>query len=110
MLPEAPSGDKNSDGTTEKDGNEKKDTYEGLRNTHKFYLGTGYFFTENFYMNLIYSDESNKFVSEHRIRAISSSIYYKINEKWFATLYYKYEVLDEDRHDNLLFTIGYTLW
>ena len=110
VLPETPSGDKNSDGTTEKDGNEKKDTYEGLRNTHKFYLGTGYFFTDNFYMNLTYSDESNKFVSEHRIRAISSSIYYKIDEKWFATLYYKYEVLDEDRHDNLLFTIGYTLW
>ena len=110
VLSETPSGDKNSDGTSEKDGNEKKDTYEGLQNTHKFYLGSGYFFTENFYMNLIYSDESNKFVSEHRIRAISSSIYYKIDEKWFATLYYKYEVLDEDRHDNLLFTIGYTLW
>ena len=110
VLSETPSGDKNSDGTAEEDGNEKKDTYEGLQNTHKFYLGTGYFFTENFYMNLIYSDESNKFVSEHRIRAISSSIYYKIDEKWFTTLYYKYEVLDEDRHDNLLFTVGYTLW
>lgn len=110
VLAETPSGDKNSDGSIETDGNEKKDTYEGLQNTHKFYLGTGYFFTENFYMNIIYSDETSKFVSEHRIRAISSSIYYKIDEKWFATLYYKREVLDEDLHDNLLFTIGYTLW
>lgn len=110
VLPETPSGDKNRNGTTEKDGNEKKDTYQGLQNTHKFYIGTGYFFTDNFYMNIIISDESSKFVSEHRIRAVTSSIYYKINKKWFSTLYYKREVLDEDRHDNLLFTVGYTLW
>ena len=110
VLPETPSGDKNSNGTTEKDGNEKKKTYEGLQNTNKFYLGGGYFFTENFYMNLTYSDESNKFVSEHHIKAFSSSLYYKINEKWFTTLYYKYEIFDEDKHDNLLFTVGYTLW
>lgn len=109
VLPETLSGDKNSDGSTEKDGNEKE-KYEGLQNTHKFYIGTGYFFTENFYMNIIFSDESNKFVSEHHIRAITSSLYYKINEKWFTTLYYKREVLDEDLHDNLLFTVGYTFW
>jgi len=96
-------------GDEDKDGNEEE-PYEGLRNTHKFYIGTGYFFTDNFYMNIIYSDESSKFVSEHHIRAFSSSIYYKIDEKWFATLYYKREVLDEDLHDNLLFSIGYTLW
>jgi len=109
VLPETPSDDKNSDGTTEKDGNEKNN-YEGLQNTHKFYIGTGYFFTENFYMNIIFSDESNKFISEHHIRSITSSIYYNIDSKWFTTLYYKREVLDEDLHDNLLFSIGYRLW
>ena len=103
ITSETPSGD------TDKDGNEKE-PYEGLQNTHKFYIGTGYFFTDNFYINILYSDESSKFVSEHHIRAFSSSIYYKINKKWFTTLYYKREVLDEDLHDNLLFSIGYTLW
>lgn len=110
ILSETPSGDTNSDGKTENDGNEKKDIYLGLQNTHKFYGGVGYFFTDDFYMNIMYSDESSKFVSEHRIRAITGSLYYKINEKWFTTLYYKYEILDEDRHDNLLFSVGYTVW
>ena len=104
ILPETPSGDTNSDGTP------KEKVSEMIQNTHKFYLGTGYFFTNDFYMNLTYSDESRKFVSEHRIKAFSSSIYYKINEKWFTTFYYKYEVLDGDKHTNFLFTLGYTLW
>lgn len=107
IVPETPS---TSMGDTDKDGNEKIEEYEGLQNTHKFYLGVGYFFNKNLYMNLTYSDESSKFVSEHNIRAVSSSLYYKIDEKWFATLYYKREVLDEDKHDNLLFTIGYHIW
>jgi len=110
VLSESPSGDKNSNGTIEKDGNEKKNSYQGLQNKHKFYGGVGYFFTDDFYMNIMYSDESSKFISEHHIRAFSSSLYYKVNEKWFTTLYYKYEVLDEDRHDNLLFSVGYNLW
>ena len=110
IFAETPSGDKNSNGTTENDGNENKKRYESLQNTNKFYFGTGYFFTENFYTNITYSDESNKFVSEHHIKAFSSSLYYKIDEKWFVTLYYKVEVFDEDLHDNLLFTIGYTLF
>ena len=109
VLSETPSEDKNSDGSIEKDGNEKEE-YEGLQNTHKFYLGTGYFFSKNLYANIILSDESNKFVSEHHIRAITTSLYYDIDEKWFTTLYYKRELLDEDLHDNLLFSIGYRLW
>jgi len=100
---ETPSGDK------DKDGNENE-PYEGLQNKHKFYGGVGYFFTDNFYLNIIYSDENSKFISEHNVRAVSGSLYYKINKKWFTTLYYNYEVLDEDKHDNLLFSIGYNLW
>lgn len=104
LVSETPSGDK------DKDGNEIPEPYEGLQNTHKFYIGTGYFFTENFYLNILYSDETSKFVSEHNIRAIAASLYYKINNKWFTTLYYKREVLDEDLHDNLLFSVGYHIW
>jgi len=94
----------------DKEDNTEKELYEGLQNTHKFYLGAGYFFTESFYMNLTYSDESNKFISEHHMRAMSTSLYYKINKQWFTTLYYKREILDEDVHDTLLFSIGYHIW
>jgi len=91
-------------------GDNVKELYLGLQNKHKYYGGIGYFITDNLYMNLLYSDESSKFISEHRIKTVSSSIYYKINDKWFSTLYYKQEVDDNDLHNNLLFTIGYTLW
>ena len=87
-----------------------EDTYEGLQNKNKYYAGIGYFFTSDFYINILYSNEGSKFVSEHRIKSISSSLYYKINETWFATVYYKRQIDDDDLHDNLLFTLGYTLW
>ncbi|MDQ7084187.1 MAG: hypothetical protein Q9M36_04305 [Sulfurovum sp.] len=92
------------------DDDNKNDTYEGLQNKHNFYIGAGYFITHNLYLNILYSDENSKFVSEHNIRTISSSLYYKINDKWFTTLYYKREVLDEDLHDNLHLTVGYHIW
>ena len=103
LAPETPSGDKDDDGN-------EGYVYQGLQNIHKFYIVSGYFFTNNFYMNILYSDESSKFVGEHRIRKISSSIYYKIDKKWFTTLSYSREVLDEDLHDNLMFRVGYHIW
>jgi hypothetical protein len=94
----------------DEDDEEESDIYEGLQNKHNFYIGVGYFITDKLYLNLLYSDESSKFVSEHNIRTVSSSLYYKINKKWFTTLYYKREVLDEDLHDNLNLTVGYHIW
>jgi len=104
LAPETPSGDKDDDG------NEGYYFYQGLQNIHKFYIGAGYFFTSDVYLNLLYSDESSKFVGEHRIRNISTSLYYKIDAKWFTTLSYSREVLDEDLHDNLMFRVGYHIW
>lgn len=103
VLPETP------DPYTTEEEDLRDDLYK-LQNVHKGYLGAGYFFTKNFYMNIMYSIQDNKFSSEHRIRSVSSSIYYKINDKWFSTLYYKRDVKDGDLHDNLLFSIGYTIW
>jgi len=104
LVAETPSGDK------DEDGNEKKYIYQGLQNIHKFYIGTGYFFSDALYMNILYSDESSKFVGEHRIRKVIGSLYYKINKSYFTTLYYQQEVFDEDLHNNLMFSIGYHLW
>jgi hypothetical protein len=106
VVPETPSN--NPGNNNGKEGSNENTNYEGLQNTNNFYFGFGYFFTKNFYMNLGYSNENNKFVSEHNIKSVNSSIYYKIDESWFTTLYYKREIDDGDLHDNLLFTLGYT--
>ena len=83
---------------------------EKIQNQHQFYLGVGYFFTSNIYANLVYTEQKSKFESEHKSTSFSSTLYYKINQKWFSTLYYKREILDEDLHDALLFKIGYHFW
>ena len=81
-----------------------------LQNIHKFYVGAGYFFTQKLYGSLRYNLEESKFRDEHNIISFSSSFYYKIDEKWFATLYYKRQIADEDLHDNLIFKLGYHFW
>ncbi|MDQ7047495.1 MAG: hypothetical protein Q9M39_07690 [Sulfurovum sp.] len=102
IIPETPYGDDDDD--------DDEYIYQGLQNIHKFYIGSGYFFTDDFYLNLLYSDESSKFIGEHRIRNISTSLYYKIDKKWFSTLTYSREVFDEDLHENLLLRVGYHIW
>jgi len=89
-------------------GDEPED--EPLKNIHSLYIGTGYFFTNNLYLNLKYTIKDSKFVKEHDIRTISTSLYYKINQKWFTTFYYSRDVLDEDLHDNFILKIGYNFW
>jgi len=84
--------------------------FEEIQNKHKYYLGTGYFFTDNFYINIVYSTERSKFVGEHYIQELSTTLYYKLNNHWFTTLYYKREPFDGDLHENLLFSIGYSIW
>ena len=93
----------------EMDNNQDKES-TALQNMHKFYVGTGYFITADFYANLSYSLEESKFRDEHNIQALSASLYYKIDEKWFTSLYYKRQIDDEDIHDNLIFKIGYHIW
>jgi len=84
--------------------------FQGIQDKHKFYLGVGYFFTDNFYANLIYSVERSKFIGEHHIQELSSTLYYRIDKHWFTTLYYKREPFDDDLHENILFSVGYSLW
>jgi len=81
-----------------------------LQNIHKFYVGIGYFFTQKLYGNLRYNLEESKFRDEQNIISFSSYFYYKINDKWFTTLYYKRQIEDEDLHDNLIFKISYHFW
>jgi hypothetical protein len=83
---------------------------ERIQNQYRFHLGVGYFITEKVYSNFVYSEKKSKFESEHKSTTLSSTLYYKIDKKWFTTLYCKREILDEDLHDTLLFKIGYHIW
>ena len=90
--------------------NDEGETFEGIQDKHRLYIGTGYFFADNFYINFVYSIEQSKFVGEHYIQELSSTLYYKFNKHWFATFYYKREPFDDDLHENLLFSVGYSIW
>ena len=105
---ETEESDENKYNTGEQE--EKEIKIEKIQNLHRFHLGIGYFITHNFYANLVYSEQKSKFESEHKSAILSSTLYYKIDEKWFTTLYYKREVIDEDLHDSFLFKVGYHIW
>jgi len=81
-----------------------------LQDTNSFYIGTGYFFTDSFYTSLSYSYSQSKFSTEDSAKSVSGTLYYKINKKWFTTLSYSREIVDEDLHDSFNFKIGYKIW
>ena len=80
-----------------------------LQDTNNFYIGAGEFFTPNFYANISYSYFESKFTNRHASKSLGSTIYYKINKKWFTTLSYRRE-FDDDLHDSLMLKVGYKLW
>ena len=81
-----------------------------LQNKSNLFLGAGYFFTQSFYANLGYSYEQSKYVEEHAEHALSVTLFYQITDRWFASVYYKQDILDEDFHDELYFNLGYKFW
>jgi hypothetical protein len=85
-------------------------TITPLRNTNTFYIGTGYYFTSHFYANIAYSYAQSKFTTEHAANSIMSTLFYKINKKWFTTLSYSHEIDDEDLHNSLNIKFGYSIW
>ena len=80
-----------------------------LQDTNTFYLGSGYFFTKGFYANLAYSYVESKFTTNHAAQSIMSTLFYKINDKWFTTLSYNHEI-DEDLHNSFNIKFGYSIW
>jgi len=90
--------------------NDDIDTGEELQNTHTFYLGTGYFFSKEFYANIAYSNAQSKFRSNHHAQAINGTLFYQINKKWVSTLSYSHEIEDDDLHNALNLTFIYSVW
>ncbi len=77
-----------------------------LHNSFELYLGSGYFFTHNFYADFSYSLMQSKFRDAHMIHTLSSTLFYQINQKLFTTLHYNREIGDEDLHDGLSLKLG----
>jgi len=80
-----------------------------LQDTNYFYIGTGYFLTKNFYLNLSYNYSESKFTLNYAAHSLGTTAYYQINKKWFTTFSYSRE-FDEDLHNVFNFTIGYKVW
>ena len=81
-----------------------------LRDSEYLSGGVGYFFTKKFYANFALSIGKNKFVSEHPIESLSSTLYYKLNKHWFSLVHYNQEVRDESKHQTYTVKIGYKAW
>lgn len=80
-----------------------------LQNVKTFYAGSGYFFTRNLYANVAYSYAESKFTANDPAHSIISTLFYKINDKWFVTLSYGHE-LDEDLKNSANIKFGYSMW
>jgi len=80
-----------------------------LQNINTFYTGSGYFFTRNLYANIAYSYADSKFVTNDPAHSIISTLFYRINDKWFTTLSYSHE-LTEDLKNSVNIKFGYSVW
>jgi len=87
-----------------------EDSLNEVQNIASFYLGSGYFFTDDLYANLSYSYKESKFSSQHDIQLLQSTIFYKFNENYFGTLSYGHQIFDHDLHNSLSINIGYSFW
>ncbi len=81
-----------------------------LQNRSNLYVGAGYFFRDDLYANITYMYEKSKYVYEHPEYSLSGTLFYQVTDSWFATLYYKQDILDEDLHEELYFKLGYKFW
>ncbi len=83
-----------------------------LQNITALYIGTGYFFNEDLYINASYSYSDTKFRDYHKIRTLSTTLFYQFSEKWFVTFSYGQEIEDTDGNPRSTFNVrlGYSVW
>ncbi len=80
-----------------------------LQDINTFYTGSGYFFTKNFYANIAYSYAESKFTTYHPAHSIISTLFYRINDKWFMTLSYSHEI-ENELNNSVNIKFGYSIW
>ena len=83
---------------------------DSLQDINTFYVGSGYFFTQNFYANIAYSYAESKFTANLPSKSIMSTLFYKINKKWFTTLSYSHQIEDDTLNNSLNIKFGYSIW
>jgi hypothetical protein len=87
-----------------------KEVADPLQDVNTFYIGSGYFFTQSFYANIAYSYVESKFAANLPSKSIMSTLFYKINKKWFTTLSYSHEVEVDTLNNSLSIKFGYSIW
>ena len=89
--------------------NDEEET-DPLQDINTFYAGSGYFFTQSLYANIAYSYAQSKFTANLPSRSIMSTLFYKINKKWFTTLSYSHQIEDDTLNNSLNIKFGYSIW
>jgi len=81
-----------------------------IQNITALYAGAGYFFSKELYINASYSYSDTKFADYHKIKTLSSTLFYQFSEKWFISLSYSHELDDDDLHNSFDLRLGYSVW
>lgn len=87
-----------------------EEVIDPLQDINTFYAGSGYFFTQSFYANIAYSYAESKFTVNLPSKSVMSTLFYKINEKWFTTLSYRHEIENDTLNNSLNIKFGYSIW
>ncbi|MGB5505852.1 MAG: hypothetical protein WBM70_04095 [Sulfurovum sp.] len=80
-----------------------------LEDINTVYAGSGYFFTKDLYANIAYSYAESKFTTNDPAHSIISTLFYRINDKWFTTLSYSHVIKDE-LSNSASIKFGYSIW
>lgn len=86
-----------------------EEVYTPLQDVNTAYVGSGYFFSRKLYANIAYSYVESKFTTNHPAHSLMSMLFYRINDKWFATLSYSHEI-EEELHNAFNIKFGYSIW
>ncbi len=80
-----------------------------IRNTHAAYLGAGYFFNRDLYVDLSFDLSQSKYRDTATHRTLIATLFYQVSSKWYITAEYSRE-LESQTHETIGFSIGYYLW
>jgi len=81
-----------------------------LQDIKNFYIGGGYFYNRDLYMNLSYTHAQSKFKNSEADNSIMTTIFYQITDKWFASITYSHELYEKSIDHSINFHLGYNIW
>ena len=81
-----------------------------LKDTTNFYVGGGYFYNKDLYINLSYTYTQSKFVNGEIDNAIMTTIFYQITDKWFTSITYSHELYEKTIDNSINLHLGYNIW